>query len=135
MISLTSLAEFTEATQNYLSLEYERDRIKRQMQKASETMLAYLEEQNLVGQDIQIRHLKYRVHKVQSQTVIYQPESVIEAVGVVEAANIMTVSPGPCRDLIELLVRKGRSEAAETIQFGMEVKDKAPYIKVSVVKE
>ncbi len=132
---MTSLAEFTEATQQWLDLDFQYQTIKRKLEKQSETMLAYLEEQKLAGYDVQIRHFKYRVHKVQQQTVTYQPESIIEAVGVVEAANIMKVSPGPCHDLIELLRKKGRAEAADMIEATMEVKDKAPYVKVSVIRE
>ena len=132
---MTSLAEFTEATQQWLDLDFQYQTIKRKLEKQSETMLNYLEEQKLAGYDVQIRHFKYRVHKVQQQTVTFEPQSVIEAVGVTEAANIMKVSPGPCRDLIELLRKKGRTEAADMIEATMEVKDKAPYVKVSVIRE
>lgn len=132
---MTSLAEFTEATQQWLDLDFQYQTIKRKLEKQSETMLNYLEEQKLAGYDVQIRHFKYRVHKVQQQTVTFEPQSIIEAVGVVEAANIMKVSPGPCRDLIELLRKKGRTEAADMIEATMEIKDKAPYIKVSVIRE
>ena len=132
---MTSLAEFTEATQQWLDLDFQYQTIKRKLEKQSETMLAYLEEQKLAGYDVQIRHFKYRVHKVQQQTVTFEPQAIIEAVGVIEAANIMKVSPGPCRDLIELLRKKGRTEAADMIEATMEVKDKAPYVKVSVIRE
>ncbi len=132
---MISLQQFTEATQKFLDLDSKRHTIKYQIEEQQKLMLDYLEEQNLAGQVVQIRHFKYRVHKVQSQTVVYQPESVFEAVGPVEAANIMTVSPGPCRDLIDLLRRKGRMDAADTIEVGMEIKDKAPYVKVSVIRE
>ncbi len=132
---MTSLSEFTEATQQWLDLDFQYQTIKRKLEKQSETMLAYLEEQQLAGYDVQIRHFRYRVHKVQQQTVTFEPQAIIEAAGVTEAANIMKVSPGPCRDLIELLRKKGRTEAVDMVEATMEVKDKAPYVKVSVIRE